>query len=146
MRGDGCAEVAGNCWCSGGVACKGLPPGRCDAFGGEGDTYYKPRVDDPNKCLRCEGQMKALILIVCACVGMFVLLMRGSKLMNTHYNSSVAVLVTEALKLPLSVALLCFEKGGVGAAWRRSSVFERAPPGDRPLFARAGCAHASAWR
>ena len=47
---------------------------------------------------------------------MFVLLMRGSKLMNTHYNSSVAVLVTEALKLPLSVALLCFEKGGVGAA------------------------------
>ena len=60
--------------CSGGVACKGLPPGSCDAFGGEGDTYYKPRVDDPNKCLRCEGQMKALILIVCACVGMFVML------------------------------------------------------------------------
>ena len=60
--------------CSGGVACKGLPSGSCDAFGGEGDTYYKPRVDDPNKCLRCEGQMKALILIVCACVGMFVML------------------------------------------------------------------------
>ena len=58
--------------CRGGVA-RGLPPG-ADAFGGEGDTYYKPRVDDPNKCLRCEGQMKALILIVCACVGMFVML------------------------------------------------------------------------
>lgn len=46
----------------------------------------------------------------------FVLLMRGSKLMNTHYNSSVAVMVTEVLKLPFTVALLCYEKGGVGAA------------------------------
>jgi drug/metabolite transporter (DMT)-like permease len=46
----------------------------------------------------------------------FVLLMRGSKLMNTHYNSSVAVLVTEILKLPLTTLLLCYEKGGVSAA------------------------------
>ena len=46
----------------------------------------------------------------------FVLLMRGSKLANTHYNSTVAVMVTEALKLPFTFALLCYEKGGVGAA------------------------------
>ena len=32
----------------------------------------------------------------------FVLLMRASKVMGTHYSSTVAVLVTEALKLPLS--------------------------------------------
>ena len=46
----------------------------------------------------------------------FVLLMRGSKLANTHYNSTVAVMVTETLKVPFTVALLCYEKGGVGAA------------------------------
>jgi len=46
----------------------------------------------------------------------FVLLMRGSKLADTHYNSTVAVTVTEILKLPFTIALLCYEKGGVGAA------------------------------
>ncbi len=46
----------------------------------------------------------------------FVLLMRGSKLANTHYNSTMAVTVTEVLKLPFTIALLCYEKGGVGAA------------------------------
>ena len=41
----------------------------------------------------------------------FVLLMRLSKVMDSHYNSTVAVLVTEVLKLPLSVLLLVREKG-----------------------------------
>ena len=46
----------------------------------------------------------------------FVLLMRASKVMGTHYNSSVAVLVTEVIKMPLTFLLLCYEKSGVGAA------------------------------
>ena len=73
----------------------------------------------------------------------FVLLMRASKVRVTHththrdtgtrahaysffilspqvygsnYNSTVAVLVTEVLKLPLTVALLCYEKCSVTAA------------------------------
>jgi len=46
----------------------------------------------------------------------FVLLMRLSKVMDTHYNSSVAVLVTEALKLPLSLVLLIFETGSPATA------------------------------
>jgi len=41
----------------------------------------------------------------------FVLLMRGSKIMNTHYNSSVAVLVTEIMKVPFTTVLLIYEKG-----------------------------------
>ncbi|KAL1495500.1 hypothetical protein AB1Y20_016865 [Prymnesium parvum] len=49
----------------------------------------------------------------------FVLLMRLSKVRDTHYNSSVAVLVTEALKLPLSILLLSYEKGGPIAATRQ---------------------------
>ena len=48
----------------------------------------------------------------------FVLLMRASKVLApTKYNSTVAVVVTEVLKLPLSLLLLCYEKRGVGAAW-----------------------------
>ena len=47
----------------------------------------------------------------------FVLFMRGSKLANTHYNSSVAVLVTEILKLPLTTLLLIYEKQSVGDAF-----------------------------
>jgi len=47
----------------------------------------------------------------------FVLLMRASKVLSpTHYNSAVAVLVTEALKLPLSCALLCYEKSSLTGA------------------------------
>ena len=36
----------------------------------------------------------------------FVLLMRASKVYGSHYNSAVAVLVTEALKVPFTVSLL----------------------------------------
>lgn len=46
----------------------------------------------------------------------FVLLMRASKVYGSHYNSAVAVLVTEALKVPFTISLLIFEKGSVGAA------------------------------
>ena len=35
---------------------------------------------------------------------------------GSNYNSTVAVLVTEVLKLPLTVALLCYEKCSVTAA------------------------------
>lgn len=49
----------------------------------------------------------------------FVLLMRASKLMGTHYNSAVAVLVTEALKLPLTLLLLCFEKRSFSEAGKQ---------------------------
>eukprot|EP00316_Scyphosphaera_apsteinii_P020300 CAMPEP_0119341796 /NCGR_PEP_ID=MMETSP1333-20130426/103286_1 /TAXON_ID=418940 /ORGANISM="Scyphosphaera apsteinii, Strain RCC1455" /LENGTH=357 /DNA_ID=CAMNT_0007353867 /DNA_START=144 /DNA_END=1217 /DNA_ORIENTATION=- len=41
----------------------------------------------------------------------FVLLMRMSKVMQSNYNSTVAVLVTEVLKAPLSVLLLTYELG-----------------------------------
>ena len=50
----------------------------------------------------------------------FVLFMRGSKLANTHYNSSVAVLVTEILKLPLTTLLLIYEKN-----WSVSDAFKQ---------------------
>ena len=43
----------------------------------------------------------------------FVLLMRASKVYGSHYNSAVAVLVTEVLKFPLTCLLLCYEKGSV---------------------------------
>ena len=46
----------------------------------------------------------------------FVLLMRASKVMGTHYNSSVAVLVTEVIKMPLTFLLLCYEKMSVSEA------------------------------
>jgi UDP-sugar transporter A1/2/3 len=46
----------------------------------------------------------------------FVLLMRASKVNGSHYNSSVAVLVTELIKLPLSTALLCYEMRSISAA------------------------------
>ena len=46
----------------------------------------------------------------------FVLLMRQSKVMNTGYNSTVAVLMMEILKLPLTTGLLVFEKASVSAA------------------------------
>ena len=47
----------------------------------------------------------------------FVLLMRASKVLSpTHYNTAVAVLVTEILKLPFSFLLLAYEKGGPCAA------------------------------
>ena len=49
----------------------------------------------------------------------FVLLMRASKLMGTHYNSAVAVLVTEVLKLPLTLLLLCFEKRSISEAGKQ---------------------------
>ena len=45
----------------------------------------------------------------------FVLLMRQSKLMNTGYNSTVAVLMMEILKLPLAFALLVRDSGLAGA-------------------------------
>lgn len=46
----------------------------------------------------------------------FVLLMRLSKVLNTHYNSTVAVLITEILKLPFSVLLLIYEKRSLSDA------------------------------
>jgi len=46
----------------------------------------------------------------------FVLLMRWSKVLDTHYNSTVAVFLTEVLKLPLSVLLLMYEKRSVSEA------------------------------
>ena len=46
----------------------------------------------------------------------FVLLMRLSKVMDTHYNSTVAVLITEMAKAPLAFILLCHEKASIGAA------------------------------
>eukprot|EP00965_Chrysotila_dentata_P255757 6212330-Pleurochrysis_carterae.AAC.5 len=36
--------------------------------------------------------------------------------MGSHYNSTVAVLVTEVLKMPFSLLLLAYEKGGPVAA------------------------------
>ena len=39
-----------------------------------------------------------------------------SQVNGTHYNSSVAVLVTEIIKLPLTVMLLCYEKMSIGEA------------------------------
>lgn len=53
----------------------------------------------------------------------FVLLMRASKVLTpTHYNSAVAVLVTEVLKLPFSCALLCFEKSSLTGACSQLSA------------------------
>lgn len=49
----------------------------------------------------------------------FVLLMRASKVYGSHYNSSVAVLVTEVLKMPLTCLLLCYETRSVSTAARR---------------------------
>jgi UDP-sugar transporter A1/2/3 len=50
----------------------------------------------------------------------FVLLMRASKVMApTHYNSAVAVLVTEILKLPMSFLLLVYEKRSLVGAVRQ---------------------------
>ncbi len=49
----------------------------------------------------------------------FVLLMRLSKVMKSNYNSAVAVLVTEALKVPFTLLLLCFEKRSVSGAARQ---------------------------
>ena len=49
----------------------------------------------------------------------FVLLMRQSKLMNTGYNSTVAVLMMEILKLPLAFALLVREANGVSGAMKQ---------------------------
>jgi len=46
----------------------------------------------------------------------FVLLMRASKVYGSHYNSAVAVLVTEVLKFPLTCLLLCYEKSSVTEA------------------------------
>lgn len=47
----------------------------------------------------------------------FVLLMRASKVLTpTHYNSAVAVLVTEVLKLPFSCLLLVYEKMSLSGA------------------------------
>ena len=46
----------------------------------------------------------------------FVLFMRASKVYGSHYNSSVAVLVTEMLKLPFTCLLLCYEKSSVSGA------------------------------
>ena len=54
----------------------------------------------------------------------FVLLMRQSKVMNTGYNSTVAVFIMEILKLPLAFVLLVHESGGVvnAAAQLRKDV------------------------
>ena len=54
----------------------------------------------------------------------FVLLMRQSKVMNTGYNSTVAVFIMELLKLPLAFVLLVHESGGVvnAAAQLRKDV------------------------
>ena len=61
----------------------------------------------------------------------FVLLMRQSKVMNTGYNSTVAVFIMELLKLPLAFALLVHESGGVVNAAGGRSTLEGRPPGAR---------------
>ena len=65
-------------------------------------------------------QLKAVSLIVFTLQNAaFVLLMRLSQVLNSHYNTTVAVLITEILKLPFSLALLTYELGGPCAAARQ---------------------------
>ena len=62
-------------------------------------------------------QLKMMSLVVFTVQNAaFVLLMRLSKVLNSHYNSTVAVLITEILKLPFSVLLLIYEKRSVSEA------------------------------
>ena len=87
--------------------------------------------------------MKAVSLVVFTFQNAaFVLLMRQSKVTGTQYNSSVAVLVTEMLKLPLAYLLLCYELSSARAAvislWNNIvlSAPSAAPPAARRLDGR----------
>ena len=64
-----------------------------------------------------DAELKALSLVVFTFQNAaFVLLMRWSKVLDTHYNSAVAVTLTEIAKLPLSLILLVAEKRSLRAA------------------------------
>ena len=89
------------------TSCEGLPPSNCNAFGRLNDdgtvdegTYYKPRVDNPSKCIRCSNPLTPVLLISIACGVMMVMLfvyialIRKYRLHLKRWVSTVAIIAT----------------------------------------------------
>ena len=90
------------------TSCEGLPPSNCNAFGRLNDdgtvdegTYYKPRVDNPSKCIRCGNPLTPVLLISIACGVMMVMLFVCIALIRKYrltrlkrWVSTVAIIAT----------------------------------------------------
>ena len=121
-----------------GMDCDGLPPTNCDAFGSkladgsdDGSTYMV-RVDNPNRCLRCEDVVLPIVMISVACVvvvvgmGLYIFLIRKYRHHLKKWVSTVAIFFTHLQTIGIVGNLKLHWPPPVEAtmAWATFSVFE----------------------
>jgi hypothetical protein len=82
--------------CKDGMACSGLPPHSCLAFG----VDYRVRVDDPGLCTHCTNTVYSIVVLIVLLVmclsglGMYAYLMTRNSRSITRWASNFSILIT----------------------------------------------------